>query len=98
MNLLSMKTSRSQFSLQMAITKQVYHGVLQLSTNIDLARKRLQGLPKILHKHLEVQQEYHATIQEQLGLDFIEKCSDQPIQNCDDMMHYLPHYAVIHTY
>ena len=36
----------------------------QLLTNIDLAKKRLQGLLKKLRKHPEVHQEYHAIIQE----------------------------------
>ena len=69
----------------------------QLLTNIDLAKKRLQGLLKKLRKHPEVHQEYHAIIQEQLRLGIIEKCSEQSSQNSDGVIHYLPHHAVIRT-
>ena len=69
----------------------------QLPTNFELARKRLQGLLKRLRQHPEVQQEYHAIIQEQLRLGIVEKCSDQTCQGSDDTIHYLPHHAIIHT-
>ena len=69
----------------------------QLSTNIALARKRLQGLLKKLRRHPEVQREYHVIIQEQLRSGIIEKCSDQPSLNSDGVIHYLPHHAVIRT-
>ena len=69
----------------------------QLLTNIDLAKKRLQGLLKKLRKHPEVHQECHAIIQEQLRLGIIEKCSEQSSQNSDGVIHYLPHHAVIRT-
>ena len=69
----------------------------QLSTNIALARKQLQGLLKKMRRHPEVQREYHAIIQDQLRLSIIEKCRDQPSLNSDGVIHYLPHHAVIHT-
>ena len=69
----------------------------QLPTNLELARKRLQGLLKRLSQHPEVQQEYHAVIQEQLRLGIVEKCSDQLRQSSNDAIHYLPHHAIIRT-
>ena len=69
----------------------------QLPTNLELARKRLQGLLKRLRQHPEVQQEYHAVIQEQLRLGIVEKCSDQLRQSSNDTIHYLPHHAIIRT-
>lgn len=69
----------------------------QLPSNLELARKRLQGLLKKLCQHHEVQQEYHAIIQEQLQLGIVEKISDRPHQNSDSRIHYLPHHAIIRT-
>jgi len=64
-------------------------------SNLQLAKRRLQGLLKRLHHHPEVLQEYHAILQEQLQLGIIEKVSNEYCESADSSIHYLPHHAVI---
>ena len=64
-------------------------------TNKNLARVRLEGLLKRLHHHPEVLREYHTVMQEQLRQGIIEKVVDKPQQNAGNIIHYLPHHAVI---
>ena len=65
------------------------------STNRNLAKRRLEGLLKKLHHLPEVLKEYHAVMQEQLRKGIIEKVVDEANQNADNIIHYLPHHAVI---
>ena len=67
----------------------------KLPSNLDIAKRRLEGLLKRLHHHPEVQQEYHAVMQEQLRQGIIEKVVDEPQHNADRIVHYLPHHAII---
>ena len=67
----------------------------RLPSNIDLAKQRLEGLLKRLRHHPEVRWEYHAVMQEQVRQGIIEKVVEEPQQNPDKIIHYLPHHAVI---
>ena len=66
----------------------------RLPSNRDLAGRRLDGLLKRLYHHPEVLQEYHAVMQEQLRQGIIEKV-DETLQNTGNIVHYIPHHAII---